>query len=131
MEITAATTRPLTRSLTEGEETRARAGVTADRRVLEADIHQRGQTVALTLVVRADTTPDTTRALGARFVRLVKTMASTEPDPEDDRGVAVGVGDYDYIVRVSSPTDGVIAVRWQGHLPHQDQLVALTPACPP
>ena len=31
--------------LTEGEETRARAGVTADPRVLEADIHQRGQTV--------------------------------------------------------------------------------------
>ena len=94
--------------LTEGEETRARAGVTADPRVLEADIRQRGQTVALTLVVRADTTPDTARALGARFVRLVKTLASGEPDPEDDFGV--GVGDYDYIVRVSSPTDSVIAL---------------------
>ena len=58
--------------------------------------------------MRADTTPDTARTLGTRFVRLVKTLASAEPDPEDDLGV--GVGDYDYIVRVSSPTDSVIAL---------------------
>ncbi len=92
--------------LTESEETRARAGVTADLRVLEADIKQHGRTVALSLVVRADTPPDTARALGARFVRLVKTLALAEPDPEDD----VGVGDYDYIVRVSAPTESVIAL---------------------
>jgi len=64
--------------LTESEDTRARAGVTAD----------------------------TARALGARFVRLVKMFASAEPDPEHD----VGAGDYDYIVRVSSPTASVIAL---------------------
>ena len=92
--------------LTESEETRALAGVTADSHVLEAGISQRGRTVALSLVVRADTPPDTARALGAQFVRLVKTYASAEPDPEQD----VGAGDYDYIVRVSSPTESVIAL---------------------
>ena len=92
--------------LTESEDTRARAAVTADSHVLEARILQRGLTVALSLVVRADTPPDTARALGARFVRLVKTFASAEPDPEHD----VGAGDYDYIVRVSSPTASVIAL---------------------
>ena len=92
--------------LTESEETRALAGATADSHVLEAGIHQRGRTVALSLVVRADTPPDTARALGARFVRLVKTFASAEPDPEHD----VGAGDYDYIVRVSSPTESLIAL---------------------
>jgi len=92
--------------LTESEDTRARAGVTADSHVLEARIRQRGRTIALSLVVRADTPPDTARALGARFVRLVKTFASAEPDPGHD----VGAGDYDYIVRVSSPTASVIAL---------------------
>ena len=92
--------------LTESEETHARAGVSADSHVLEAGISQRGRTVALSLVVRADTPPDTARALGAQFVRLVKTYAAAEPDPEQD----VGAGDYDYIVRVSSPTESVIAL---------------------
>ena len=91
--------------LTESEETLALDSVRADGHVLDADIHQRGRTVALSLVVPADTLPDTARALGERFVVLVKTLASTEPDPNDE----VGAGDYDYIVRISSPTEAVIA----------------------
>ena len=92
--------------LTASGETRARAGVTADSHVLEASIHQRGRTVALSLIVPADTPPDTARALGERFVMLVKTLASTKPDPDGE----IGAGDYDYIVRVSSPTERVIAL---------------------
>ena len=57
--------------LTESEEARALAGVTADRQVLDAGIHQRGRTVALSLVVPADTPADTARALGERFVMLL------------------------------------------------------------
>ena len=37
---------------------------------------------------------------------LVKTFSSAEPDPEHE----VGAGDYDYIVRVNSPTEDVIAL---------------------
>jgi hypothetical protein len=59
----------------------------------------------LSLVVPADTPADTARALGERFVMLVKTLALTETAPDDE----IGVGDYDYIVQVSSPTDSVIA----------------------
>ncbi len=92
--------------LTESEETRALAGARADSHVLGAGVHQHGRTVVLSLVVPADTPPDTARALGERFVVLVKTFASTEPDPERD----VGTGNYDYIVRISSPTEHVIAL---------------------
>ena len=92
--------------LTESEETHALAGVAADRQVLDARIHQLGRTVALSLVVPADTPPHTARALGERFVMLVKALASTEPDPDGE----IGAGDYDYIVRISSPTERVIAV---------------------
>ena len=91
--------------LTESEEARALAGVTADRQVLAAGVHQRGRTVALSLVVPADTPADTARALGERFVMLIKTLALTETAPDDE----IGAGDYDYIVQVSSPTDSVIA----------------------
>ena len=91
--------------LTEREETLALDSVRADSHVLDAGIHQRGRTVALSLIVPADTPPDTARALGERFVVLVKTFASTEPDPNDE----VGAGAYDYLVRVSSPTETVIA----------------------
>ena len=92
--------------LTESETTRALAGARAAGPVLDAGIHQRGRTVVLSLVVPTDTPPDTARELGKRFVVLVKTFASTEPDPDDE----VGAGEYDYIVRVSSPTENVIAL---------------------
>ena len=92
--------------LTESEERVALAGATADGQVMTAGIQQRGRTVALLLVVPADTSPDTARALGERFVLLVKTLAVEEPDPDDE----VGAGNFDYIVRVNSPTEIVIAL---------------------
>ena len=92
--------------LTESEETRALAGVRADRHVLDAGVRQRGRTVALSLVVPADTPPATARTIAERFVLLVKTFASAEPDPDGE----VGAGDFDYVVRVSSPTEAVIAL---------------------
>ena len=92
--------------LTEGEEALVLAGAVAGGTVLHAGIDQQGRTVTLSLVVPADTSPDTARALGKRFVLLVKTLASDEPDPEDE----VGAGDFDYIVRVSSPADTVITL---------------------
>ena len=97
--------------LTQSEETLARISLEADDRVLDVDILQRGRTVGLSLVVPADTSSETARALGERFVRLVKTLSSTEPTPtpplEDDQ---IGAGDYDYIVRISTPTETVIAL---------------------
>ncbi len=92
--------------LTAREETLAVAGIRADSQVLAADVDQRGRTVALSLVVPTDTPPGTARALGKRFLLLVKTIASAEPDPDD----GVGAGDFDYIVRVGTPTETVLAV---------------------
>ncbi|MDP6581699.1 MAG: hypothetical protein QF681_13680 [Vicinamibacterales bacterium] len=91
--------------LTEPEETRALAGIRADSQVLDADVDQRGRRVALSLVVPSDTPPGIARALGERFLLLVKTIASAEPDPDD----GVGAGDFDYIVRVGTPTETVLA----------------------
>ena len=92
--------------LTLSEEALALAGAKADDLVLDADVVQRGRTVGLSLVVPADTPPDTARVLGTRFLTQVKRLASTEPDPDSQ----IGAGDYDYIVRVSSPTETVIAL---------------------
>ena len=77
----------------------------AESLVLEANVQQRGRTVVLSLVVAADTPPDTARALGQRFVGLVKTAAPAEPNPSDE----IGAGEFDYIIHISSPTDGLIA----------------------
>lgn len=92
--------------MTDSEETVALEDVRADDRIFAAGVRQRGRTVGLSLVVAADTPPETARALGKRFIMLVKTLASAEPDPDHD----VGTGNYDYIVRVSSPTEHVIAL---------------------
>ena len=93
----------------------------AESLVLEANVQQRGRTVVLSLVVAADTPPDTARALGQRFVGLVKTAAPAEPNPSDE----IGAGEFDYIIHISSPTDELIArgrkttvetqLRWQPH----------------
>jgi hypothetical protein len=91
--------------LTETEEAAALASVRADGDVLDADITQRGRTVALSLVVPAGTPPATARALGERFVLVVKTLALVEPEP----GEEIGAGEFDYVVDVSTPTETVIA----------------------
>jgi len=91
--------------LSADEESLALASVRAGSQVIDADIEQRGRTVALSLVVPDGTSPGTARALGTRFVLLVKTFSSAEPDPDDE----VGAGGYDYVVRVSSPAESPIA----------------------
>ena len=91
--------------LTESEETRALDGMRSSGQVLDAGIRQRGRTIALSLVVPADTPPNAAHALGERFVQLVQGFASEESVPDHE----IGTGDYDYIVRVSSPTEAVIA----------------------
>jgi hypothetical protein len=73
--------------------------------VLDAGIDQRGRTVALSLTVTAETPPGAARALGDDFVRLVKTIAATEPTPGDD----LGPGDFDYVVHISTPTNALVA----------------------
>ena len=91
--------------LTGGEETLALASMTAVPRVIEAGIDQRERTVVLSLVVPPDTPSEAAHALGERFVRLVKTIASAEPPP----GNEIGPGSFDYVVRISAPTEIVIA----------------------
>ena len=49
--------------------------------------------------------PGAARALGDDFVRLVKTIAATEPTPGDD----LGPGDFDYVVHISTPTNALVA----------------------
>ncbi len=91
--------------LTGGEETLALASMTAVPRVVEADIDQRERTVVLSLVVPPNTPAETAHALGERFVRLVKTIASAEPPPGDE----IGPGSFDYVVHISAPTQIAIA----------------------
>ena len=91
--------------LTQGEKARALATTRAGGLVLDAAMQQRGRTVALSLIVPPDMPPDTAHLLGERFVRLVKTLATSEPDPEGD----IGPGDYDYIVSIHSPAHAMIA----------------------
>jgi hypothetical protein len=91
--------------LTPGEASIALAGVSISDSVINADIDQRGRTVALSLTVRADTRPTAARALGEEFVRLVKTMAASEPAPGDD----LGTGAFDYVVHIRTPSNGLLA----------------------
>ena len=91
--------------LTPNETSLALTGVTNSHDVLDASIDQRGRTVALSLTVTAETPPGAARALGDDFVRLVKTIAATEPTPGDD----LGPGDFDYVVRISTPTNALLA----------------------
>ncbi len=91
--------------LTQAEASLALASAAASDAVLDADLKQRGRTVALALTVRADTPPATARALGDNFVRLVKTLAATEPTPGDD----LGTGRFDYVVQISTPSRALLA----------------------
>ena len=87
------------------------AGVLEDMRaaggVIDATLFQRGRTVALSLVVPAETEPRAARAIGERFVRLVGRRSAAGPDA------------FDYVISVRSP-DAVIA---RGGKPTSDPLV--------
>ena len=83
------------------EDMRAEIGVT------DATLAQRGRTVALSLLVPADTEPRAAREMGERFVRLVGRRSAAGPDA------------FDYVVSIRSP-DAVIA---RGGKPTTDPLV--------
>ena len=83
------------------EDMRVNAGV------IDATLRQHGRTVALSLLVPAETEPRAARAIGERFVRLVGRRAAAGPDA------------FDYVVSVRSP-EAVIA---RGGKPTSDPLV--------
>ena len=91
--------------LSQGDATIALAGVATSEAVIDADISQRGRTVALSLTVRDDTAPADARALGENFVRLVKTMAAAGPTPGDE----LGTGGFDYVIQVRTSGDALLA----------------------
>ena len=93
--------------LTSTQEAAALEDMRANIGVIDANLRQRGRTVALSLVVSADTEPQAARAIGERFVRLVGRRSAAGPDA------------FDYVVSVRSP-DAVIA---RGGKPTTDALV--------
>ncbi len=93
--------------LTSTQEAAVLEDMRADAGVLDANLRQRGRTVALSLVVPAGTELRAARAVGERFVRLVGRRATAGPDA------------FDYVVSVRSP-DAVIA---RGGKPTSDPLV--------
>ena len=97
-------TRPV---LTSTQEAAVLEAMRAEAGVLDAILRQRGRTVALSLVVPADTELQAARAAGERFVRLVGRRSAAGPDA------------FDYVVSVRSP-DAVIA---RGGKPTTDPLV--------
>ena len=93
--------------LTSTQEAAVLEDMQANIDVIDAMLGQRGRTVALSLLVPAETEPGAARAIGERFVRLVGRRAAGGPDA------------FDYTVSVRSP-DGVIA---RGGKPTSDPLV--------
>jgi len=73
--------------------------------VIDAALTQHGRTVSLSLVVSTETQPETAKALGERFVGLIKTAALVEPNPNTE----IGAGEFDYIIHISSPDTKLIA----------------------
>ena len=82
--------------LTPTQEAAVLEDMRANTGVIDATLHQRGRTVALSLLVPAETGSRAAREIGERFVRLVGQRAAASPDA------------FDYVVSVRSP-DAVIA----------------------
>ncbi len=93
--------------LTSTQEAAVLEDMRADIGVVDATLRQRGRTVALSLLVPAETEPRAARVIGERFVRLVGRRSAAGPDA------------FDYVVSVRSP-DAVIA---RGGKPTSDPLV--------
>ena len=93
--------------LTSTEEAAVLEDIRANTGVIGATLRQRGRTVALSLLVPANTEPRTAREIGERFVHLVGRRAAAGPDA------------FDYVVSIRSP-DAVIA---SGGKPTSDPLV--------
>ncbi|MBM42454.1 MAG: hypothetical protein CL483_11085 [Acidobacteria bacterium] len=88
-----------------GQETSVVEATMTGTEILHAGIDQSGRTVELSLVVPERTSARQARRLGRRFVWLVKTNSLHELDPER----LLGAGVFDYIVRVVTPSNKVLA----------------------
>ena len=88
-----------------GQETSVVEATMTGTEILHAGIDQSGRTVELSLVVPERTSGRQARRLGRRFVWLVKTNSQHELDPER----LLGAGVFDYIVRVVTPSNKVLA----------------------
>ena len=93
--------------LTSTQEAAVLEGMRANTGVIDATLRQDGRTVALSLLVPAETGRRAAREVGERFVRLVGRRAAAGPDA------------FDYVVSVRSP-DAVIA---RGGKPTSEPLV--------
>ena len=93
--------------LTPTQEAAVLQDMRADAGVLDATLLQRGRTVALSLLVPAETERRTALDIGERFVRLVGRRSAAGPDA------------FDYVVSVRSP-EALIA---RGGKPTSDPLV--------
>ena len=93
--------------LTSTQEAAVLEGMRANAGVIDATLRQDGRTVALSLLVPAETGRRAAREVGERFVRLVGRRAAAGPDA------------FDYVVSVRSP-DAVIA---RGGKPTSELLV--------
>jgi hypothetical protein len=93
--------------LTSAQKAAVLEDIRANTGVVDATLRQDGRTVALSLLVPAETEPRAAREVGERFVRLVGRRAAAGPDA------------FDYVVSVRSP-DAVIA---HGGKPTSEPLV--------
>ena len=91
--------------LSEGDKTTVLAATQAGTEVLHAGIEQGGKTVELSLVVPDETPPERAQRLGRRFLWLVKATSAVEQEPD----LLPGAGNFDYVVRVSSESNTVLA----------------------
>ncbi len=96
---------PMVQVLDEGQETSVLLAAVTGTEIMHAGIDQRGRTVELSLVVPERTSGPRARALGRRFVWLVKANSTHETNPE----LLLGPGTFDYIVRVTTDGDTVLA----------------------
>ena len=92
------------------EDMRANAGV------IDADLRQRGRTVALSLLVPAGTAPGAAREMGERFVRLVSRRAGADAVPSNAVAGRAGRGGWtaDGVAVVLGPRDAAAGGAGRG-----------------
>ena len=82
------------------------AAIENETEVIDAAISQRGSDLSLVIVVHSLVSQERARQLGENFVRLTKTLAPAEPNPQKE----VGKGVYDYTVGVYTPDETRVAI---------------------
>ena len=73
--------------------------------ILDVGLSQDGEVLSLVLVVNGSISESRARELGDNFVRLVKTFSS-----DSSPGIEIGLGSFDYLVGVYTPTETEIAL---------------------